>query len=612
MSENGDHQKQAKLLIEIDIKNFQSFLANLSKDKASDSSETGRASLLKYLQHQLESRIGDEHPPVPDLVRIWRHALDSSHENLFSSVANCFCLLLKTISCFHDFSPLGNALCKILLNADHITLFDNGLSANQSRLHLISPCLRLLREIIAFDGGASAKYIYRARNTTLQRLDAFLTLHTHSNEKNGRGRREEHLRQVAIDYLMLNISSQSQPAKLWILSQRRWVRALLQGLDNDPPSVVLRVLSGLRTEIAQDYNVPVLDRIRFFDEWVLCRLAILYNYNDKRAEGSETANVHNSVNSLLYSVCASSQYSLLSKVEQEPEVLLQDHLEDLGKQRNGHQSEYQESSLRYQSEATQTITTLLQRLRPHADSRQADLLVASFRASPYLLTEYFARPGHFNFDPTLSAYWIGYSRFILALLQEPLREGDLDAYMTGKERLSDNLLDFFIPPVISQKLMTKCLNQSSSLIAFISSRVLIAVFTRLNAIKNYIQKFTRAPGQETTKSSKEKFARLVEAFCERCPKLHVVVARLRGCPRGHGMLHESLLRLLALYHVTVPYIALEEEFDMSPTLLQAFSDDQLGDKIRSHEGMSQLDLNHLVEIACRSPSTNWWYKPGKC
>ncbi len=78
------------------------------------------------------------------------------------------------------------------------------------------------------------------------------------------------------------------------------------------------------------------------------------------------------------------------------------------------------------------------------------------------------------------------------------------------------------------------------------------------------------------------------------------------------MLREAIARLLTLYYKIVPHMALDEKFDISVALCAALQEHKPEAKGLKGQGMQLLELDHLLDIARRSPDMNWWHKTGTC
>ena len=579
-------------------------MQNILRQKGNEESLSTHRIILSYLQSQVEG-IETSRVQQVDLVQIWHQALNDHAENLFSATAGCLALLLKVISNLYDFIHVGNVLCEQLLHEDNLPLFEHGLSASRSREHLISPCLRLLKEISAFDGGKAANLLYRARHVTFQRFDIFLTIRNPQNDHAHGHRRLPSIRSTAIDYLLFNITLQSERGKIYILNQRRWMQRLFQGLPEDPSRVVLRVCTVLKSEVAENQNLSVSLRGRLFDISALDSLVQCFTSKEFADQKSQDLNVRQQVYALLHSICASPQYSIPAGAYKELHVLSEHHTEvESSEDEDVQQSDFKVNSKDLQL-SIRTFADFLVRLRPQADLKQAELILACFRTCPELVDEYFAVDVPSFLDPHLTASWIGYAHFLLSFIQEPLQR---DVIYSKLEASSiPHLLDHILPPVLTQKTLTKCINQSNELITFMTIRLLIAGFQKLKRTEQVLLERSLI---EKTNSATLYFNELKSEFCKRCPKTRHLNAQLKGCPEENIFLRECIMNVIDLYHQTSPDLIGEEDLDVSALLYASLSNFmEEGQDGKDTEIMS-LELNRLIRIARWSAGTRWWHKPG--
>lgn len=566
---------------------------------------------MEYLRSQVRTFETEEDVLIPDIIKTWHFATQTNVENLFTSIAAVLALLIKTISSFHEFREAGSDLCRVLLHNDQMKLFDRGLSANRTKEHLISPCLRLLTEIVSFDGGSTAKIVYRQRQSTFQRLDVFLTMRNDLRAEGQGIRKGASLRSNALKYLFANIRLQSREAKCYILAQGRWMRSLFQDIAEDPAPVIQEILSLLQKDVVLDSTLPQSVRRRICNDWTLGRIATLYNYSGQEKAEVGKMSVQQAAHSFLLFVCTSPEHGLLAAGDVNLPLGLEASGNELDSDDDQTSSVGQDGHVRKRHPENQIkLSSFIQSLRPYASILQCDLILACFRVYPKLIHDYFSRKSSFSFEPKLTATWIGYSQLLLATVQLPMPESLLYNDASGDKPSSTTLLNYILPQPLTQKVMTRCLNQNSSLIAFLAIRILNAAFDKYVSV---IQIFTsKLQAKDETYSSlwEQAASKLTSEFCQRLPEMKHVISQFRNCPENCMMRRESVSRLLASYYRAIPQVALEEKFDVSATIASALRRAQLDNDICEEDGMRSLDLGHLLEIAGRSPSMQWWHKPG--
>ena len=584
---------------------FKSFLHSIAYSRESAEGSSKRAVLLEYLQSQLIHASRDSSTHLPDLIRTWHFATQANVENLYSSVVAVLALLLKIISPLIEFRECGIKLCQSLLQDNQIRLFDRGLGAARSKKHLISTCLRLLTEIVSFDGGRVARIVYHYREITFQHLDVFLRMREDVYGEAGNHRKPS-IRNNALQYLVTNIKLQNPTAKMHILTQRRVIQAVFEYISEDSAGILLELLDALQKDIAMEDSLPHHVKGRIFNEWVLGCLATLYGYdkNEKLQEGR--VSVRESAHNLLLFLCTSSGGGVLEIDEQDVP-----NIED---NRSGafalvDRQNAPDDDLRRKNRPKQGnpgLLTFLQGLRPHASVLQAELVLAVFCKAPSIVPEYFARKKSFSFEPKATATWVGYALFLLDFMRLPLPKSLGPSKKNGGVSPPFNtVIDRIIPPPLSQKVMTRCLNQSMDLIKLLSITVIIAAFERFEKALC----IRRSTHDSKILSSDPKWWHqdaldLTNAFCSRVPNVEHVVAQLRHCPRDKVFLLENLSRLLVLYYKLLPQETLGTKLDVSLMITG-----MLQENPEEHSG-HRLELDHIIQIAHFSPYTQWWHKAG--
>ena len=520
-------------------------------------------------------------------------------------------LLLKSISSFVEFREHGNRLCTTLLHDDQIKLFERGLGPHKAKDFLIIPCLQLLTEVVSFDGGHAATTVYRQREITFKHLDVFLGMRKdHGDQAKGPKRRS--VRENALGYLFANLRLQSPAAKINIITQGKYLRALLDEIVQDSSSIVLEILEVLRRDVAMDGAISQTAKGRFFNQWTLRQLALLYDYNGRASLPDDHQVIQSSAHDFLLLLCTSPGCGLVEMrtasnvgadaviADKTPESLSKPYFTDRldGEERRARRNP--------------RLGLFLQTLRPYASVPQRDLVLAVFRHMPELILDYFSSGKTFSFDPKLTTTWIGYSAFLLAAIRTPLPESLTplsvnDAVPPSYSRIMESI----IPNPCTQKVMTRCLNQSVNLVKFFTLQILNAAFEKFAKVVQ-ICKDT----QHYTCDQKNRLAwcqigsELRDDFCRRVPELKHVITQFRICAKESAMLRESTLRLAASYYKVIPQVALEENFDISVTLSTALMDMESSGENHKETGMRLLELGHLLEIAHRSPNMQWWHKPG--
>jgi len=217
-----------------------------------DSDNKQRFSILKeYLVAQ--TPIDDEDKTavyLPDIMQTWSFASQSNNESLLSAVPAVLALLLKAISGTLEFVEHGLRLGRTLLQKRQVELFARGLSANKAKDFVISPAIRLLREITIFDGGALAKQVFRGRDFTLKSLARNLGIRFTGDGVEER--RKPSVRTNAMRLFLALVKFLPVEAKRDLMGQRDIVSGVTREIHHDPSFLVVEILETLKTYILQD------------------------------------------------------------------------------------------------------------------------------------------------------------------------------------------------------------------------------------------------------------------------------------------------------------------------------------------------------------------------
>lgn len=564
-----------------------------------------RRSLLEYLQSQSDDRKSNS-VYLSDLIQSWSFATQTNNEHLFSAIVAVLALFLKTLSSGLEFREYGNQLCRTLLDESQLKLFDRGLSDPKARKHVVSPCLRLLTEIVLHDGGSAAKLVWRCRETTFKRLEAFLAMRKDYPNTLDTVKRKPSIRDNALRYLLANLKLQNPVAKAGILSlaQGKVARSLFRDLKQDSPAILVEMLSVFQKDVLADDGIPKRLKNVLFREGTLSNIASLYNYEEPGERLNQRSTVREATQSFLLLACTSPTVGLLER-RKEGHRQQKDEIDSTSQTSDLAMTE-EISSLGHEGRPSfrnKNITSFLQGLRPWANSLEKDLVLATFKAASELLQDYFEKKKSFTFEPKLSATWVGYSMFLISTIQLPIADTYLDIrsrFRTAEASSISAIIGHILPSPLTQKSLTKCLNQSVTLVTFLTLKILISAFEKFQCLRKKLQHL-----ESGTSSFIEK---LTATFLGRCPELRHVIAGFRSCSFGVILQREAYARLLSLYYRVIPQLALQEKFDISSPLSEALHGRRSSNS--SGDGLRGLELESLLDIAKRSPDMRWFHKLG--
>ncbi|OAL72769.1 hypothetical protein A7D00_2542 [Trichophyton violaceum] len=593
------------------IRQFKEFLASIHGDIPESEKSKKLQVLEKYCASQYVKR-GDETPPIcfTDLVSIWNFAESNNEESTLSLIPSVLASFLKTVSSHLEFREFSIELSKYLLSNENIKLFNRGLTASKSKEHLISPCLRLLTEIVSFDGGAVAKVVYAKRDITLKRLDVFLTMRKLQVGKITADRRKPTLRRIAQRYLLANLRYQSPAAKAELLSQGKLIKVFIEDIKRDSGDIVVDIIKTLDKFVVSDAVLSRNVKSRLLSRWNLERFATLYGYEkDSEEIIPEGVSVSDEIHKFLLSVCTNVEKGVLLSDNgwyssgNSTEPLINDNETiSLGLDAPSHFDKFNEPiPIR-----NGNLSTLIQFLRPESDTRQMQLLLKIFQAAPELVYDYFSKRNMFNSDPKPTQAWLGESAFLFSTIQLPVPQkcGFREGSPTVPPPVSV-AIESILPRPLTQQMLTRCINQNTEIVTLFAIKATTAALRKLRGVL----KMFDSMGSSNPELWSQASTKLMNEFTSRCPTMKDTIIAFRQSPKDDLLQRDALLELLSLYYQVAPTVAFEQKFDVSLVLVEVL--DQLSNDEVSTENRQLLfsQLQHILTISQHSPAMRWWQKP---
>jgi len=495
--------------------------------------------------------------------------------------------------------------------------------------HVISPCLRLLTEITSFDGGAMARRVWAARTFTFdgKMMARNLAMWRPSAPASKDNKQRPSVRLNTIRYVLTHFKFQSSSAKADLLKHGNVLRSLFEHLKTDSPSLIQEVLDNTKSLLLMDASIPRINKSYLLNEHNLCNIANIYRHEQiVNLEEPNRPDPQTLAHEFLRYACTTPDAGALRPYAgwyppgTDKEVQDQDQQDDSLDVDLGLSSvDWYEKYHGHVPVRNSTLAALTQFLRPYASTLECELLVDILKAAPELMADYFFKKSGFAFDPKLTATWIGYSAFLFSTVQLPVPEyfGRRGGYGAIPPPASI-VIESILPQPLTQKVLTRCLNQQTELITFFALRILIRAFQKFAKV---LACFREAAIEHGT-IWEEGADRLMTEFVARCPLMKDVVGTFRKTSNDKSLQREACLRLLVLYYQLLPSVALEEKFDVSVALAEALSavEDTQDDAQHLMDGIEQdlpqsddrlniFQLNHLLQIARRTPDMRWWHKP---
>ena len=554
------------------------------------------------------------------MIQAWDFASQTNNDHLASAVSSILALLLKTLSPLLELRDQGRALCRTLLHTHQARHIQNSLRAPKHKEHLISPCLRILTEIVSFDGGAVAAQLYAKQQWTFDTgvLVRNLGLQRTSSEED---RRKPSVRSNTVRYLLASLKFHNEECKKQILREGRLFRALFDHLKDDSLEIVHDVLSTVDTHVLRAEGVPrklrtsVLSRHTLTGILNVAREAdgntIDQGTSEQGDKQPESQKRKAAALAFLRRVCMTQSLGVLQPngwypTSNDKKPSYDDNDEDEVNDLSG-----QDAAIwldRYTHGVpihNPILSEFLQVLRPHSNLEERSLMLDIFRATPELVADYLLqKKDKLSLEPKLTNTWIGYASLFYSIVDLPVPAffGSESHYSSTPPPMSV-CMENILPSPLSQKTMTRCLNQASDLITLFAVRILVISFQKLNRVLDMFQ-------QASSRKEdlwQEGAGLVLSEFSQRCPSIKDVITVFRKADTP--VLKEAVAHLLQLYYATLNHTDLDNTFDVSTALTGALSTAE--SKGSNNDAVSDLEVQHLAVLAGQSTGMRWWHKQGQ-
>lgn len=575
-----------------------------------------RAILCEYLDTQKKSKAKEDNEIafLPQFFQAWEFAAETNFDMLLSQVTASLALQLKVFASSEVFLEYGTLLCKAVLQSSVARRIHRGLSAPPSKENIISPILRLLTEITRFNEGAHAKAVWAKRDFTLEpkTLGRNIALWRDAKGDDEVEKRKPSIRINAVRYLLAHLVYQDELAKTEILGNTNVTRAVFDHLQADPPFLVYEILNVFKDHVFMDKTIMRNVKSRILTGRTLTHIASLYRHESDPNTITEGRKAPDQLaHEFLCLVCTSPAYGVMlpsygyyppANEDDDGDMAMEDTADaGMGIDPSDHTDAKRIRNI--------ILGEFVLSLRPYASILQQELVLAIFKACPEIVASYFYQKETFNYDPKLTATWIGYSSFLYQSIELPVPQ-----YLGGKRSYREyppaagTVIQSILAQPLTQQVLIKCLNSSSDLVNLFSIRVLIVAFHKLRSV---LQEYNAASLVRNSKAWEQGATRLVAEFCQRCPPMKTVITAFRRPNFQKDMMRESITRLLRLYFEVTPQVALQEKFDVSVPLCNALIQAGKASEAPEDKAFRVMELEHWIQIARSTPSIRWWQKNSK-
>lgn len=588
---------------------FKAFLESILYHRNEDDRGRELSILREYLESQRPSDPADiERPFLSQLWQAWSFGSTGNNDALCSSISAIFALLLKSLSSLIDFRDIGIQLCRTVLQSSHLRLIKRQLDAPRHKDFLISPCLRLLIEVTSFDGGVLARDVYKRREQTFDAVTLRRCLgYARGDLSDEDAKRRPAIRTLTIRYVLCHLKYLHEGGKTDLLKSRPLCTSLFHFLRDDPVDVVVELLSVVEQYVLKDEDLPRS-----------AKSTILLQHNLERVTeiATRSAEDHGAATAAfawLKAVCSKPSYGIARASGWYPpgtesvDPERQDNRTiDLGLDSIDFYDRDDKPNVR-----NTTLLSYIQTLRPHSSLPERELVITCFKAAPELVAAYFAEK-HMQLDPKLSNTWIGYASFLFEVVHLPVPAyfGREDGWAQLPPQVN-LMLESLIPRPLTQKVLTRCLNQNSELITFFAIRIIVLALEKVSEIMERLAEGGKSAGSRA-ELWQQASDRLRIALVDRIPSMKDIISTFRKLPddEDHVLQQESITRLLKSYYDVSPLEAMEPQFDVSTALGTALGQNHSKAGESELEQLQALQRDHLVQIAGRSPGMRWLSKQG--
>ncbi|KAF9881583.1 putative ribosome biogenesis protein Urb1 [Colletotrichum karsti] len=604
-------QLQGLLTFDQDVKRarhgIQSLKVFLDGFNTPDADNKERFALLReYLDAARPRDTSEDAVHLSDVMEMWAFGASVNNEALMSAVPAVLALLLQVASQSLELLPRALDVARTLLQERQLKLIARNLSAPKGSGYIISPTLRLLREVVTIDGGTLARRVFRARDSALASFARNLEIR-HLGTEGVEDPSKPSVRTNAIKLFLSLLKFLPSEAKKELLMMKEVFSHLTFLLKDDPPFLILEMLEALKKHVLLDEKLPREVKFRTFNTKTLDRLAGLYAYRHD-VEGEDKPSVKEKVHEFLVYTCTSPGAGVLYPgTGLYPKELEDDaaqdvkSLDDFGLERVAWMDKYKDEI----AVANFVLSEFIQKLRPWSSLKHSELIVAIFQAAPELVASYFINNKSFSFEPKLSMTWIGYAAFLFNTVQLPLAKhfGPASGYRRVPPPTSI-LLDNVLPLPLKQRDLVRCLSHKSTLVSFFAVRILVLALQKLEAALKMHRE-----AAESSKSTWDTASRkLIDEFCQKIPDMKEVTKCYKAMAEENVLQREAASRLLLLYYEVIPQVALRANFDVSPFLVNSLNRlDSRGDEPQN-QALALMELENLIAIAGYSPGMRWFAK----
>ncbi|KAJ9653137.1 hypothetical protein H2198_007649 [Neophaeococcomyces mojaviensis] len=604
-----EFRQSAEDAVAANIDKFKAHLVAISRmETASPKRAKQLQVLLEYSQWQ-RSASADQ-VDLYDLLATWSFAVEqNAAEAVLTAVPEALAEYLNAISGSLDHRSFGLSLIDSLLRRDQSKLFGKGLATSRTKPHLAAPCLRLLTQMAAFDGGARANEIWMRRDLFIHKSDILLEHKEHGKREQEEGTNQGvTLRPLTTRLLLTLIKCLDAACKTELLNQGRALHGMLHGLLQESQQTILEVLVAIEASFLNDSDVARASLQRFFNSTHLEAIAVLYSFEAEDAAVGVKASVREAAHGVLQKLCTTNKGIILPQQGWYPPSTssstfqsADDDYIDLGLESLTFRDDYTNSV----PVKNVTLSNFIQRLRPQQDVLQSSLLIDILNVTPELVADYFSKRKQISPPNSEDAAWRGTFALLFSIIEspipQPLRLADRKPRHPPPTTV---VIESIIPRPLDRSYIQKLFSSDEGLLKISGARLLTVVLTKLGQVLMAFSTHLTSNAY-LWEQARTKLLELVQA---RIPVVRDVTLALQHTSSTSADNITAILECLALYYRTLPNVSASATFDVSPTMAGLCSKLE-GAGLDSDASEQTVDqLRYCVQIAELTSSTKWLQK----
>ena len=583
------------------LRSFKDFLTSFTQSEDGTPHGTKLKILKEYCDGQPASQ--PYSPTLPDLFKIWSFAAETRNESLLTNVPAVLAQLLKLISTYLEFRDFGLSLCETLLYPDQIWLLDRGLNAPPHKPHLISPCLRLLTEVVSFDGGALAGDVFEKRDVLFKRLESLLKEKVVTDDEEV-DRTKPTLRSNAVRFVIANLQYQDVEVKSDLVLQGRLLQAAFRGIENDHPDTVQLFLQAIDKNLIDDARLKISIKSKFLSAANLVSISKLLEYESDLGDLNASLVVQNLAQGLLMKICLQPKYGLLQSSRHSPVHIARTRKtigSDLDRIDLGPDSPFLDENTGDPPSRDDQLAVFIRSLRPEMHATHSKILLAIFSSSPDLLADYFVHKSTFKAAVKDESDWRAEFAFLFQVVQIPAE--DLIKQHIDSPLHESVLIESILPRPLTQAILTKWINSNDEIVSMSATRIITAALQRLEAVLTGLVTGHDSALHQTA-------SRLKLLFLQRCPVVTQLDAAAARAPKTNDALRYALISCLATFLTIFPEHSRAIKFDITKPLTESLQRLLQEDLTPESRTFVSDQAQELLTLSDRVGDTRWWQASG--